>query len=196
MFSHRLARGIELRMLEPWHADELLALVDRNRERLREWLPWVDGTKSADDTLKFVRDSLKRHAETGEVVAGIWARGKLAGTIGLHIRGEARAMIGYWLGEEFEGKGLMTLACRAMVDHAFRRLGAERVEIFAEPRNARSRAIPKRLGFKREGTLRHVAKLNGRFIDHEVYSLLREEWAIGGVTRRGPTESLPSARPG
>jgi ribosomal-protein-serine acetyltransferase len=180
MFSHRLGRGAELRMLEPRHADELFALVDRSRERLREWLPWVDGTKSADDTLKFIRESLKRHAETGEVVAGVWLRGKLAGTIGLHVRGEARMMIGYWLSAEAEGRGLMTLACRAVVDHAFRGLGAERVEVFAEPRNTRSRAIPERLGFRREGTLRHVAKLNGRFVDHVVYSLLRKEWeAIG-----------------
>ncbi|MBM4036449.1 MAG: GNAT family N-acetyltransferase [Planctomycetes bacterium] len=177
MFHLPLAPGVELRPLEPRHSDELFALVDRNRDRLRKWLPWVDGAKSAEDTAKFIRDSLKRHAETGEVVAGIWYRGKLAGTIGLHIRGEARAMLGYWLSEEAEGKGLMTLACRAMLAHAFRDLGAERVEIFAEPRNRRSRAIPQRLGFRREGTLRHVAKLDGRFIDHEVYSLLREEWA-------------------
>ncbi len=184
MFAHRVARGTTLEMLEPRHADELFALVDRNRERLRKWLPWVDGTKSADDTLKFIRESLRRHAETGEVVAGIWHRGKLAGTIGLHIRGEARAMIGYWLGAEFEGKGIMTLACRAMLAHAFRDLGVERVEIFAEPRNARSRAVPQRLGFKREGTLRHVARLNDRFIDHVAYSLLRGEWeACGGVSR-------------
>lgn len=176
MFRHRLGRRAELQMLEPRHAEELFAVVDRNRERLRKWLPWVDATKSADDTLKFIRDSLKRHAESGEVVAGIWAGGQLAGTIGLHMRGEARAMIGYWLGEEFEGKGLMSLACRAVVDHAFRDLGVERVEIFAEPRNTRSRAVPKRLGFKREGTLRHVARLNGRFADQVVYSLLREEW--------------------
>jgi len=176
MFSLRLARGVELRMLEPWHAEELFALVDRNREHLREWLPWVDSTLSADDTLKFIRDSLKRHAETGETVVGVWAGKKLAGTVGLHIRGEARVMLGYWLGEEFEGRGLVTLACRALVDHAFRSLEAERVEILAEPRNAPSRAVPERLGFRHEGTLRHVAKLNDRFIDHDVYSLLREEW--------------------
>ena len=57
------------------------------------------------------------------------------------------------------------------IAHAFRDLGVERLEIFAEPRNRRSRAIPRRLGFRREGTLRHVAKLNDRFIDHVVYSL-------------------------
>ena len=176
MFSHRLARGVELRMLEPWHAEELFALVDRNREHLREWLPWVDATQSADDTLKFIRDSLKRHAENGDTVVGVWAGKKLAGTVGLHIRGEARAMLGYWLGKDFEGRGFVTLACRALVDHAFRSLKAERVEIFAEPRNARSRAVPERLGFRREGTLRHVARLNDRFIDHDVYSLLREDW--------------------
>jgi len=180
VFTHRLARGVELQMLEPRHADELFALVDRNRERLRKWLPWVDGTKKADDTRAFIRDSLKRHAETSDVVAGIWHRGKLAGTIGIHIHVEGRAMIGYWLGKDFEGKGLVTLACRAMVAHAFRDLGVERVEILAEPRNRRSRAIPQRLGFRREGTLRHIAKHNGRFIDHVVYSLLREEWEACG----------------
>jgi len=75
-------------------------------------------------------------------------------------------MLEPWHGEELY----------ALVDHAFRDLGVERVEIFAEPRNTRSRAVPERLGFRREGTLRHVAKLNNRFVDHVVYALLREEW--------------------
>ncbi len=88
MFSHLIARGVELRMPQPRHADELFALTDRNRARLRRWLPWVDGTKTAGDTRAFIRGSLRRHAESGEIVAGIWHRGKPAGTIGLHMRGE------------------------------------------------------------------------------------------------------------
>jgi len=49
MFSTPIRDGFELRLLEERHADEMFATIDRNREYLRQWLPWVDATKSADD---------------------------------------------------------------------------------------------------------------------------------------------------
>lgn len=53
-------------MLEPRHADELFALEERNRDRLRRWLPWVDGTKSAEDVRTFIRQSLLRRIVSRE----------------------------------------------------------------------------------------------------------------------------------
>ena len=62
MFSTPLRDGFEIRLLEERHADEMFAAVDRNREHLRQWLPWVDATKTADDGLAFVRSSLEMFA--------------------------------------------------------------------------------------------------------------------------------------
>jgi hypothetical protein len=51
-----------------------------------------------------------------------------------------------------------------------------RVEIRAAPENARSRAIPERLGFTQEGTLRQVECVGDRYLDNVVYAMLAEDW--------------------
>lgn len=178
MFTLKLNDDTELRPIEPRYAEELFSLVDRNREHLRKWLPFVDGTKTSADTLAFIKNSLRDHAEKGDQICCIWHKNKLTGNIGLHMRNQSGrcAEIGYWLGKEFEGKGLVTMACRAIIDYAFRELGCNRIQIRVEPANTRSRAIPVRLGFTYEGTLRQVDWCYDRPVDHEMHSLLREEW--------------------
>jgi ribosomal-protein-serine acetyltransferase len=85
-------------------------------------------------------------------------------------------MIGYWLGESFQGKGLMTGACRALLDYLFFELKLHRVEIRCAIGNARSCAVPKRLGFTKEGVLRQAQAFDDQFLDLEVYALLAEDW--------------------
>ena len=75
----------------------------------RGWrLPWVDGTRSPEDTLMYVRVATQQFASNQGYECGIWWRGELAGTIGNHrIDWRNRATsIGYWLGEAYQGKGL------------------------------------------------------------------------------------------
>jgi ribosomal-protein-serine acetyltransferase len=64
----------------------------------------------------------------------------------------------------------------ALLRHGFRTLKLNRIEIRAGVRNRRSRAIPERLGFRHEGTLRQAEWLADRFVDHAVYGLLVGEW--------------------
>jgi ribosomal-protein-serine acetyltransferase len=114
----------------------------------------------------------------------------IIGTIGFHrIDWPNRVTsIGYWLAVDAQGKGTMTEAVRALVDWAFRGWDLNRVEIRAAVDNARSRAIPVRLGFAREGVAREVERVGGRVLDHVVYSVLASEWP-------GTTTALPSNRP-
>ena len=178
MFVHTIDDDTVLTLSEPAHAEEMFALIDRNREHLGKWLQWVDITNSEDDTRLFRMAKLHEFADTGNFSAAIWHRGAFAGMINLasidwrNLSGE----IGYWIGCEFEGKGLITKSCRAILDHAFNNLGLNRIVIKAETENLRSRAVPERLGFKHEGTIRQAAKFRDRFVDHEVYAMLREEW--------------------
>lgn len=178
MFTYRVNDNIDLVLLESRHAEEYYALIDANREHLGQWLPWVDGTKTPDDTRAFIRNVRKRFAEKGDIVAGIRVDGKIAGFIGLEDINEAlhSAEVGYWLGAEFEGKGLVTMSCRALLDYAFGEIGLQRVQIRVEPQNERSRAIPRRLGFQYEGTLRRGGLARNQPVDLEVYSILRDEW--------------------
>ena len=111
-------------------------------------------------------------------VAGLWHCGQLAGVIGYAgIDWPNRTTgIGYWLGAAFQGRGLVTKACRALIAYAFTELKLNRVEIRCAPGNQKSCAIPKRLGFTEEGTLREVEWLYDHFVDLVVYGMLASEW--------------------
>jgi ribosomal-protein-serine acetyltransferase len=178
VFSHKLTENTELRLLEERHAEELTDLTDRNREHLRAWLPWVDANRTLEDRKSFIRGTLKQFAQNKGFVAGIWHKGRSAGVIGYDaIDWENRTTaVGYWLGEEYQGKGLVTAACRALVDHAFWELGLNRVSIACATENKKSCAIPERLGFRREGVRRQAEWLYDHFVDHLVYAVLASEW--------------------
>jgi ribosomal-protein-serine acetyltransferase len=178
MFAHRIDDHLELRILEDHHADELYALVINNRAHARQWLPWVDDTKSVDDTKAFIRRSLERFAKQDGFQCGIFEDGKLVGGIGhLYVNWSAKKTeVGYWLAEQAQGRGIMTRAVIAMMNHAFDVYGMNRFEIHCATGNQRSRAIPERLGFKDEGTLREAGWLYDHFVDHVVYSILAREW--------------------
>jgi ribosomal-protein-serine acetyltransferase len=185
VFQRRVDPDVELRLLEERDAAALHALTESNRAHLRRWLPWVDAVGSVEDTRGFVRGALGRHARADGFQAGIWYRGELVGVIGFHRIGWANRAteIGYWLDAATQGRGVMTRACRAMVDHAFGELGLHRVEIRCAPGNTRSCAIPERLGFTREGVLRQAEWLYDRFVDSVVYGLLEDEWRTGSAGR-------------
>ncbi len=174
----RIDEVTELRIYEERHAREVAELVDENRAYLRQWLPWVDNSRSIEDSKAFIQNSLQQFAHNEGFQLGIWYRGKLAGGIGYHPINWAnrKVEIGYWLGEAFQGKGLMTKACSTLVTYAFDELGLHKVEIHCATENIRSCAIPKRLGFTQEGILRDAEWLYDHFVDLVVFGMLAREW--------------------
>ena len=84
MFTYLLTEDAELRLLETRHAQALFDLVDRNRAHLREWLPWLDANRTADDSRNFIKDTLQQFADNEGFQAGIWYQGQLAGVVGYH----------------------------------------------------------------------------------------------------------------
>jgi ribosomal-protein-serine acetyltransferase len=181
MFRLIVDDEVDLRLLEERHAEALYALTDQNRQQLRRWLVWVDRTNSPADSAAFIRNGLYQFSNSDGFQAGIWFKDQLAGGIGFHYWdwNNRKTEIGYWLGATFQGQGVMTRACRAMVDYAFGELGLNRVQIRCARDNARSRAIPLRLGFTEEGALRQAEWLIDHFEDQIVYGILAEEWRQG-----------------
>jgi ribosomal-protein-serine acetyltransferase len=178
MLTRTITEDAELRHLQVHHADEVFGVVSQNREYLREWLPWVAFTTGPEDTASFIVKSLREFAEGSGLVLGIWCQGEFAGTVGCHPFDLAnkRVEIGYWLAERWQGKGIVTAACKALVDHLFEELHMHRVEIRAAPDNYKSRAIAIRLGFAEEGVAREAQLRNGCWYDLVMYSMLRDEW--------------------
>jgi ribosomal-protein-serine acetyltransferase len=178
MFIYPVNDRIHLRLLTLQDADAVFQLTDTSRQYLREWLPWVDSTRSVDDTRRFIQFSLNQLAANNGFQVGVCYRGELVGCLGLHgIDWQHRlTSVGYWLGEPFQGRGIMTDAVRAVVNIAFDEYQLNRVEIRAAVDNRKSRAIPERLGFLAEGCVRQAEWLGDRYVDHVVYGMLREEW--------------------
>ncbi len=178
MFIHQVDESTTLAMVEMRDADELFELVDASRMYLREWLPWVDANVSVEDTKEFVNAAQQQYARGDGFQCCIRYRDKIVGILGLQQvdRFHKQTQIGYWLAEEYQGRGVMTACCRALVDFAFREYELHRVEIRAAVGNTKSCAIPERLGFTHEGTLRESEWVNDRFVDGAVYSMLRDEW--------------------
>jgi ribosomal-protein-serine acetyltransferase len=179
MFRRTIGPDAELVLLEERHAEEVFRQIDRNREYLRQWLPWLDGTRTADDTREFI-DGARAQLEKGEgMVAGIWQEGELVGLVSF-VRLDLtnrKALIGYWISADRQGRGLVTRACEALMDHGFGELGLNRIEIKAAAGNLRSQAVAVRLGMVREGVERQSEWLYDRFVDHVVFSMLRDEWS-------------------
>jgi RimJ/RimL family protein N-acetyltransferase len=103
--------------------------------------------------------------------------GKLIGYIGLHHidpeHGEAE--ISFWIGSAHEGRGLVSEACGAVIDHGFAALGLNRICAFHMTRNPGSERVLAKLGFQREGLLRQRVRKWGVYEDVLVWSRLRSD---------------------
>jgi ribosomal-protein-serine acetyltransferase len=84
MFSRALRNGIELKLFEHRHAESLFEAVDRDRIYLREWLQWVDPTRSVEDIRNFIKMSLNQFANQEGLAAGIWQGPRCIGSVGSH----------------------------------------------------------------------------------------------------------------
>lgn len=106
------------------------------------------------------------------------AGGRVIGTCGFHnVKDEhSRAEMGYEMGKEYWGRGLMAEALQAILRHGYGAMNFNRIEAFVNVGNARSVRILKRLGFKLDGTLREYEYARGRFVDQHCFSLLRSDF--------------------
>ncbi|MDO4900719.1 GNAT family N-acetyltransferase [Actinomyces sp.] len=91
------------------------------------------------------------------------------------------ASLGYWIGSQWEGRGVMALAVAMVLDHLLGpRVGLHRVEIDVRPENMRSLAVCRRLGLRREGIRRGLMHINGEWADHATFAVVAEEVTTNG----------------
>lgn len=185
-----LAGGLFMRPLTLGDAPVVFDAVQGERSELRTWLPWVDQTETVADTIRFVEEAQQRREDGSALVYGLWQEIEFAGVVDLHAidHENGSAQIGYWLRCAARGQGLATQSSMALLGIAFEILELERVEIRCAVQNEPSQAIPRRLGFALEGTLRHAQKLSEGHTDLHVYGLLAQEYrqALHEFERRQP----------
>lgn len=170
--------SIDLRLLELADAPELSSLVAAHVDDLTRWLPHLEVLTTLDGAQKFLHDKEHQWDDGHGAEWGVWVGTALVGAawlteLDLH---NGSADLGYWLAPPARHRGIATDCCRTMLGHAFDDLGLHRLSIRCIDGNAASRAIPERLGFCEEATIREAWKVHGKHVDHVVYRMLDREW--------------------
>lgn len=168
---------IELRSLSVDRYQELFDLTEKNRSYLRKTMSWLDFTKTEDDSKKFIEVSIEKEKIGTGIVFEIWYKGEFVGLIDFHNIENRNAIgrIGYWIGEEYQGHGIVTEACKLIIKYGFEKLNLNRIEIVCALHNPKSGAVAQRLGFIKEGVLRKWAFMYDHYDDMESWSLIKGE---------------------
>jgi ribosomal-protein-serine acetyltransferase len=167
--------------LRVWRDDDapaLAAAVAESLEHLRPWMVWADHAMSEAEAAAFVAERRARWADGGDATYGVFAGGAVVGGTGLHSRrGPATLEIGYWLHPAHTRRGYATELSAGLTDAAFAQPGVERVEIRHDANNARSRAVPLRLGFALAAVAADPARAPGDSGIEWTWAMARQEWA-------------------
>ena len=178
MVSFTLESGVTLREFEHRDTQAVFETVLANYNHLKGFMHWMSPDYSLQSAKDFIEQSIAGRADRKALGFGIFRGSRFIGSIGfVYFDWLARkSEIGYWIAQDEEGKGIITEASRTLIRFAFAELGLNRIEIRCSAANDRSSAIPKRLGFKKEGHLRQAEFRSGGLHDYEIYGLLAAEW--------------------
>lgn len=171
-----LNEKIELRIIQDDDFKDLFNLIDKNRLFLTKWLPWVDFTNTESDSKAFIDISKQDFKNKKSIQYAIIYENNLVGMFGLNeinMRNKS-VSFGYWLGEQYQGKGIITSVCEYIKNYIFLNENIHRIEIRADEGNIKSRSIPERLNFKLEGILKDADWIDGHYENVCIYSLINE----------------------
>jgi len=179
MFINIIDKHLSLKPTEVADAEPLFDLVDANRKHLKPWMPWVDATATVADERKFIEMMLTKQAKGEVFIATIVVDGEVAGMIDVHNISDARhnGEIGYWLAQDYVGKGVMTKALERVEEIAFTELDLHKLNLCADVANQRSRAVAERRQYHLDATLPENILINGQYKDEVVYSITVDEWS-------------------
>lgn len=169
-----VTKDIKLRWIRSSDAEVIYEVVKRNREYLSRWLPFVKNLTLEEES-DFISSVITTPIEIRPHVFVIEVEKELAGLIGFSKADyiNRKIEIGYWLLPEYQGRGIMTMSVRSVVNWAVNVLSIKRIAICCAVGNVGSNAIPKKLGFKFEGVQRYGELLaTGEFTDINVYSFI------------------------
>lgn len=209
MFNLKIDEEIHLRNIHPDDTEALFDLIERNRLRLRQWIAPYALPETAKDARLFTILCLLNYygdpigpSELDQYYSelqhyfppahrpldlGIWFHGVLAGTVFMSRLNDSLTALefGFWITEEYEGKGIVPRRVSALMDYAIDEMGIQRFIIGCAVNNLRSRAVPEHLGYRL-----HVTQPNkevvGKFVyDRAIYGILSTAWRERGNRNAG-----------
>jgi [ribosomal protein S5]-alanine N-acetyltransferase len=172
---------VYLRELLRSDAEEMSSLLRRNRTFLEPWDPdRPDSFYTTPGQREVIRTGLAERDEGHGWSFGIFEQDgdELVGRIALSsvVRGAwQNANVGYWVAQDRGRRGYCTEALAGAVVFGFDRLQLHRIQAAIMPRNAASIRVVEKNGFRREGLAERYLRIRGRWEDHAIYALTRDE---------------------
>ncbi|MDR2130242.1 MAG: GNAT family N-acetyltransferase [Odoribacteraceae bacterium] len=173
-------------VLREWRLSDVASLAENANNiaiwnNLRDYFPHP---YTEADGRQFIEMVLVKQKPTTDMAIVI--DGKAVGGIGLILQTDVErisAEMGYWLGENYWNRGIMTEAIKEMVDFAFTNFSLLKIYARVFDFNIASHKVLQKAGFEREAVLKQAAIKNGKIMDEHYYSLLKSQW-LGQVTYR------------
>ena len=168
-----------IRLPKPGDGKVVHEAIEASLNELRPWMLFANYERDEADTELGVREAHAKFITRDDLRLYIFLKDTMQfiGSSGLHNPNwnVPSFEIGYWIDSRFSGKGYMTEAVRGITDYAFEHLNARRIEIRCDRINRRSIAIPERLGYTFEGSLRnHDISVDGKTLrDTVIYAKVR-----------------------
>ena len=162
-----------------------LAQYANNRRIWRNLRDLFPHPYSVADAQQFIA---RIHSQPRETVFAIEVDSQAVGSIGVRLKEDIERVtgeLGYWLGEPFWGRGLMTGAVRAFTEYALRAFDLQRLEAWVYEWNPASARVLEKAGYTLEGTLRRSAIKDGQVIDRHLYARLAEGQTAGNTYASG-----------
>ena len=150
---------------------------NKNANQFQGWIP-----NTVEDVTEFIDKRISSEMDK----EGTWFQfviltkieNEIIGDIGMHFISNLNklAELGITIDIKFQGKGFAAEAMNAAINFLFRELGKHRIICSLDPRNLKSEALVKRLGFRKEGHFKKSLFLHNEWVDDVIYALLNEEW--------------------
>ncbi|WP_321370593.1 GNAT family protein [uncultured Draconibacterium sp.] len=172
----RVNPKIRLEQVNTSMAEIIFLTIDRDREFLKKWLPFVNYTSKVEDTKAFI-ESITRKDNKGDLVYSIWHNEEFAGLIGFKDTDwvNRKTELGYWLAENMQGRGIIIACVEKLIRFAFQKQKMNRIQIKVAEENLPSEKIPVKLGFIYEGTERQGEHHQKGYVNLKIYSKLKHE---------------------
>ncbi|QHV96000.1 GNAT family N-acetyltransferase [Spirosoma endbachense] len=164
-------------VIRSWqHGDEKRLHIHANNKaiwlNLRDRFPHPYTQTDAQAWIKHVID------QKPEISFAIDVAGEAVGAIGLELHQDIErcsAEVGYWLGEHYWGKGIVTAALKAVTEYGFNQFELTRIYAVPFVRNTASIKVLEKVGYQLEGIMRRSAIKDGEVLDQALYAYMTDQ---------------------
>jgi [ribosomal protein S5]-alanine N-acetyltransferase len=185
--THLVSSRLQMRVAKPTDIPRIRGLILDNIDHLRPWSPSASNGVNPLSLLEMTKNILRQHADWRAdrgYSLYLFERGStettLIGNISFTqvVRGPCQnAHVGYWIDHKQQGQGLMTEGVATCLRFAFDSLHLHRIQAAVSPKNYASLRVMAKLGFRTEGRSLRYLNIGGKWQDHDLFALTREETA-------------------